>query len=113
MTLAIDRSSEQQHSYPHSQQYRSTSSSKSICVALQPTISTTINSATRDRRSMSSDASKKPVNTVISNQILSDIVINSTSKPVNQFYFLSNSIHLYILSETIKLFTTSSANLHY
>ena len=88
MTLIISRSSQQQQQqqqqmmqppFPHSQQYRPTSASKSTRFTIQPTIHDTV---VHDRRSMSSDAPRKPVNTVISNQILSDTTIKSTSKPV-------------------------------
>jgi hypothetical protein len=60
---------------------------------------------------MSSDAPRKPVNKIISNQISSDTAIKSTSKPVNQFDFLLNSIHLYILLATTKQSATINGNL--
>ena len=118
MTSIIDRSSQQQQQqqqqmvqppFPHAQQYRPTSASKSTRFALQPTIQTAV---VHDRRSMSSDAPRKPVNTVISNQILSDTIIQSSSKPVRQFNFLSISVHLHIFLAPTKSSTTISTDLN-
>ncbi|CAF3763366.1 unnamed protein product [Rotaria sordida] len=64
-------------SHPHPQQYRPSSSSNKINFTAQH--SSSINSVGNDRHSISSDVSKQSVRPKISNNNLSDKVINSTS----------------------------------
>jgi hypothetical protein len=73
-------------SQPHLPQFRPTSLSSINRFTLQP--SSIKNSTTYDRRSISSDTLKQPVNSIITNQILSDKMMNSTLPKVNYFYIL-------------------------
>jgi len=83
-------------SHPHKQPYSETSFSQTIGFALQSS------SVLNDYRSLTSaDTSKQTVNSLLSNQILSDKMLNSALKMVNRFDFLLNSIHLYFFQRNL------------
>jgi hypothetical protein len=77
---------------------------------LQP--SSTRNPIIYDHHSTSSDTSKQLVNSIITNHVSSDKMINSTSKNVNQFlfFFFLKFYSFILLIENFKLSTTVNAN---
>jgi hypothetical protein len=83
-------------SHPPKQPYSQTSFSHTIGFALQSS------SVLNDYRSFTSgDTSKKTVNSLLSNQILSDKMLNSALKIVNRFDFLLNFIYLYFFQRNL------------